>query len=892
MSIANSIQLHAVILALFGAFFLETSAFSPILPTQTSTYQYQSNVNVPFAYDRKNKLHLFRKVFGGKSDGEEEEKEDGEGDQTKEPTSTRIEKSDEEETVPFFARLTRRNKSSNAPEVATRTITKSSTASSLDTSSPSKKVYVETLSPLEKAKALKAQAQRTRLEAEKMDVMLTLEKIEKLETKINTKAVSDDQDLEDELKKQIQALKLKLGGDTKKEENQDGTRTTNTNLQSTHDVPKKDLDSVLSAVVNEARTNEVYETMSSKEIQEKIEKFNAAPKFMQDLVVKAAGMETENLNATALVLKMYDDEKSVRVEAINGVPAVNANVPEFTQEQIDEVLDVVKMVPQFVKNLYGDEMKNNDTAIALMMLEEEWRSGDLVVMPEITQTMIDEKLTEYSWVPQMLRGDNDTELAIELIKSDARRSGKKSLNAPSPARDQPKDSTTKTENESSGGGSGLFGAFGQDKDLKSDTEQMIESLFPESTRKEGEEINEGQAVLFMSEVLANDNTWAATGAPEKVPGGFLVRGSTRYETGAELIDAIDKNMEKSRVRNKVTCFYVFDPTPVTEEQMNDGDRPPVLYITAPNVVRDPAPIQRSLISAVAFGTIWYNSLLPFLLNDKYMKMADEQLALADASMASNVDFLTDLSFPLFAATVGIQAVHEIAHIIAASSNDMNITIPTLVPSIGTGLLGGITSLQSAPKNKQALFDFAIAGPLAGMAVSAALLFIGMTTTASMDAATYSNLPGLPLNVLRQSSLVSGIIDSFNPGLLAVPDAAIGSAALAEINIPLHPFAIAGYFGMMINAVNLLPMGRTDGGRVGLALFGRSGAQLVSFVALAFMFIQGITGSDLLLFYFSFAIFFQSELEVPQRNEVDDLDFSRVLLATATGVLVLLTLIPM
>ena len=52
------------------------------------------------------------------------------------------------------------------------------------------------------------------------------------------------------------------------------------------------------------------------------------------------------------------------------------------------------------------------------------------------------------------------------------------------------------------------------------------------------------------------------------------------------------------------------------------------------------------------------------------------------------------------------------------------------------------------------------------------------------------------------------------------------------------------------------------------------------------------GSDLLLFFFSFLVFFQSEPEVPQENEVDDMDFSRVLLATATGCLVLLTLIPM
>jgi hypothetical protein len=78
----------------------------------------------------------------------------------------------------------------------------------------------------------------------------------------------------------------------------------------------------------------------------------------------------------------------------------------------------------------------------------------------------------------------------------------------------------------------------------------------------------------------------------------------------------------------------------------------------------------------------------------------------------------------------------------------------------------------------------------------------------------------------------------------------------------------------------------------LTLFGRSGTQLVSFLTFVSLFIGGILGNDLLLFFFSYVIFFQSELEIPQKNEVDDMDFSRVLLATATGVLVLLTLIPM
>jgi len=168
--------------------------------------------------------------------------------------------------------------------------------------------------------------------------------------------------------------------------------------------------------------------------------------------------------------------------------------------------------------------------------------------------------------------------------------------------------------------------------------------------------------------------------------------------------------------------------------------------------------------------------------------------------------LNDLSFPLFASILGIQIAHEVAHAVAAKMNNLDISFPTLVPSLESGLTGAITSLQAPPKDKQALFDFAIAGPLTGILVSVILMFSGMFISSSMDAASFSDLPALPLDLLRQSSLAGGIIDAVNPGLLSVPDAALGTQALSGINIPFHPLTIAGYFGLVIIAINLLPVG--------------------------------------------------------------------------------------
>lgn len=78
----------------------------------------------------------------------------------------------------------------------------------------------------------------------------------------------------------------------------------------------------------------------------------------------------------------------------------------------------------------------------------------------------------------------------------------------------------------------------------------------------------------------------------------------------------------------------------------------------------------------------------------------------------------------------------------------------------------------------------------------------------------------------------------------------------------------------------------------MALFGRSGSQAVTFASLVGLGLGGFAGNDLLLFYLAFIVFCQSELEIPMRNEVDDVDFSRVILASVGGFIMLLTLIPM
>lgn len=214
-----------------------------------------------------------------------------------------------------------------------------------------------------------------------------------------------------------------------------------------------------------------------------------------------------------------------------------------------------------------------------------------------------------------------------------------------------------------------------------------------------------------------------------------------------------------------------------------------------------------------------------------------------------------------------------------------------------------------------MFDFAVAGPLAGIAASLYLLVNGLGITASMDMASQSQLPALPTLLLHASALGGGLVEYF-----------LGSGVISSVTpetvLPLHPFAIAGYVGLITNALALLPLGRkseccvfcmsvmfssvahvfvslspvdTDGGRMALTIFGRRGFFLVkafSVLAICAAGLFGLDNSEILLLYALFVVLWQRELESPALNEVDDLDTVRGLSAFPIAVLVALTLLPL
>src|SRR3990167_5325682 len=161
---------------------------------------------------------------------------------------------------------------------------------------------------------------------------------------------------------------------------------------------------------------------------------------------------------------------------------------------------------------------------------------------------------------------------------------------------------------------------------------------------------------------------------------------------------------------------------------------------------------------------------------------------------------------LFAAgLLSILTAHEFGHYFAARRYGVPVILPYFIPFPFSlfGTLGAFIRMSPRIPNRRALFDIAAAGPLAGLVLAIPLSYVGiqLSQTVYKDA-----LPGNVIT-LGEPFLFQGL------GWLAH-----GSLG-ANVDLLLHPLAFAGWAGMFVTALNLLPIGQLDGGHISHSLFG-------------------------------------------------------------------------
>ena len=196
-----------------------------------------------------------------------------------------------------------------------------------------------------------------------------------------------------------------------------------------------------------------------------------------------------------------------------------------------------------------------------------------------------------------------------------------------------------------------------------------------------------------------------------------------------------------------------------------------------------------------------NAIVGFFEN---LPQGSPMAALRQAAAVSQLNFSQGLIY--MAAVLGILLTHEMGHFLFARRNHIHASLPYFipVPVIPFGTMGAVISMEGSEANRREMFDMGIAGPLAGLAVTLPITLLGIW-----------QLPAVPVAgdtfVFHNPLLFQFLIQYLRPDY-ATPDA----FHLSQFN----PFLMAGWMGMLVTGLNMLPVSQLDGGHVAYALLGR------------------------------------------------------------------------
>lgn len=155
--------------------------------------------------------------------------------------------------------------------------------------------------------------------------------------------------------------------------------------------------------------------------------------------------------------------------------------------------------------------------------------------------------------------------------------------------------------------------------------------------------------------------------------------------------------------------------------------------------------------------------------------------------------------------MGLLLAHEMGHFIMALRHRVPASYPYFIPFpiIPFGTLGAVISMEGSQANRRQLFDLGIAGPLAGLAVTIPILWLGILHLPTTPVSPHSFCFHNPL-LLKQ--MIAWLRPDYpTPGVLY----------LTQFN----PFLMAGWVGLLVTGLNILPVSQLDGGHVAYALLG-------------------------------------------------------------------------
>jgi membrane-associated protease RseP (regulator of RpoE activity) len=263
--------------------------------------------------------------------------------------------------------------------------------------------------------------------------------------------------------------------------------------------------------------------------------------------------------------------------------------------------------------------------------------------------------------------------------------------------------------------------------------------------------------------------------------------------------------------------------------------------------------------------------------------------------------------PFAVSLLAILLAHEFGHYLAARYHKTPVTLPYFIPFPGgiLGTMGAFIRLKAPPRNRRVLLDIGLAGPLAGFIVAVPVLLLGLslsevgtlpTTLPSGDGIFGLTIEGNSILYLAMKYLVKGELlpspvsfEGLNPVLYWIRYFFVGlPMPLGGRDVLLHPIAWAGWAGLLVTALNLIPAGQLDGGHILFVLFGRKAQRLWPIIVLALI-VMGFVWTG--WFIWAGLIFFLGRTYAQPLDDITPLGDRRKLLAILGLVIFVLVFIP-
>jgi len=223
-------------------------------------------------------------------------------------------------------------------------------------------------------------------------------------------------------------------------------------------------------------------------------------------------------------------------------------------------------------------------------------------------------------------------------------------------------------------------------------------------------------------------------------------------------------------------------------------------------------------------------------------------------------------FPFSATIISILGVHEFAHYFAARYWGIRVTLPYFIPlpipPIGT--FGAVIKMKSAIPNRKALIDVGASGPIAGFIVAVAASIVGLKMSLIVPIEQMESTVSYVLSESLMFRFLGYIINA------SIPE---------NSGIYLHPVGFAGWIGLFVTALNLMPVGQLDGGHVLFALSPKL-HELIRRISFPLLILLGLTfwGGWYVLAFFSL-VFFRRTHPFPDKMDMHIGQFRKIIAST-------------